>query len=61
MRPEELAFIKGAKGRLTANDLGECYAYRSTPSATFRTADVIPFFSCEPRFSIMSAASRPNA
>ncbi|CAB3849955.1 MarR family transcriptional regulator [Achromobacter animicus] len=25
MRPEELAFIKGAKGRLTAKDLGECY------------------------------------
>jgi len=25
MRPEELAFIKNAKGRLTAKDLGECY------------------------------------
>lgn len=25
MHPEELAFIKGAKGRLTAKDLGECY------------------------------------
>lgn len=25
MRPEELAFIKGAKGRLTAKVLGECY------------------------------------
>lgn len=25
MRPEELAFIKSAKGRLTAKDLGECY------------------------------------
>lgn len=25
LRPEELAFIQGAKGRLTAKDLGECY------------------------------------